>query len=497
MPEPPRILIADDERSIRLALEAGLTVSGFSVKCVRTGGEAVSATRQEAYDAVICDIFMPDGDGLSVVRELRAVSPALPIILITAQGSLELAVSAKAEGASDFLAKPFEVEALAALLRRYIAAQREVESAAQETNSLCDDLSHSGLVGRSAAMVAVYKLIAHAAYTDATVMVMGESGTGKELVARAVHQLSSRAARPFVAVNCSGLTDTLLEAELFGHTKGAFTGATGDRAGLFEAADSGTLFLDELASTSATFQASLLRALQSGEVRRVGSTQVRRVNARVIGASNAPLRELVAAGSFRADLFYRLSVLTIELPPLRERAGDIGMLAHHFLRRASGDTQPPFRLTREAIEALCAYSFPGNVRELENALMRAAALSSHRLITINCLPPHIAQAHAAPVVSGAPHAHIAHITVNDWPTIDEVQRRYLQLVLGEVGGSRRRAAAVLGLTRRTVQRLIAKYQLAASDEDEVEQEDLRDPVVDAASDRDDDPEDAPEEKEVC
>jgi len=468
MSESPQILVADDERSIRLALEAGLAVSGFRVTCVRSGREAIVAARAQTFDAVVCDVFMPDGDGLEVVRELRSTAPATPIILITAQGSLELAVRAKSGGASDIIAKPFEVEALAALLRRYIAAGREAEAAsALAEQSLFDELSESGLVGRSAAMVAVYKLIAHAADTDATALVTGESGTGKELVARAIHNFSARARKPFVAVNCSGLTDTLLESELFGHVKGAFTGANTDRAGLFEAADGGTLFLDELASTSAAFQASLLRALQSGEVRRVGSTQTRRVDVRVIGASNAPLRRMVEAGSFRPDLFYRLSVLTVDLPPLRDRAGDIELLAHHFLRRASGDRPPPLRLTQEAADALCAYHFPGNVRELENALTRAVALSSNRLITLDCLPPHIACPHATEdaKVSGDIRRQI---NVDDWPTMDELQRRYLQLALDNVEGNRRRAAAVLGLTRRTVQRLIAKYQLAAPADNEAE-----------------------------
>jgi transcriptional regulator with GAF, ATPase, and Fis domain len=282
-------------------------------------------------------------------------------------------------------------------------------------------------------------------------LITGESGTGKELVARAAHSLSARANRPFIAVNCSGLTDTLLEAELFGHIKGAFTGATSDREGLFEAADGGVLFLDELASTSPTFQAGLLRVLQSGEVRRVGSTQTRRVNVRVIGASNAPLREMVAAERFRADLFYRLSVLTIDMPPLRERMGDIEMLSQHFLRRQTGGR--PHHLTREAAEALRHYQFPGNVRELENALIRAVALATDHLITLDCLPPHIARSQSSASADSS-----RDITA-DRPTMDELQRRYLQLVLTESGGNRRRAAKALGLDRRTIQRLIAKYRL--------------------------------------
>lgn len=465
MSRPPHILVADDERSIRLMLETGLTLNGFYVTCTRTGRETLEAARTHAFDAVISDIYMPDGNGLQVVRELRATNPKIPIILITAQGSLELAVEAVAEGASDFVAKPFEIAAIAALLRRYLDANREAEvPPPPEGESLLVELSRSRLVGRSPAMVAVYKLIAQAARSETTVLVMGESGTGKELVARAIHDFSSRAQKPFVSVNCSGLTDTLLEAELFGYTKGAFTGAAGEHAGLFEAADGGTLFLDELASTSPAFQTSLLRALECGEVRRVGSTQVRHVNVRIIGASNAPLRELVAVGGFRADLFYRLSVLTIDLPPLRVRTGDVDLLAGHFLRRFGDEGRSALRLSRESSEALGAYSFPGNVRELENALRRGAALSSDGLITLDCLPPEIAA--AAGAADPASAAEAERKLVSDRPTMDELQRRYLQFILNEVGGNRRRAASVLGLDRRTIQRLIARYQLSAPADDE-------------------------------
>src|SRR5215813_6585139 len=451
----PHILVADDERSIRLTIETGLTLNGFRVTCARTGREAIQAARDSQFDAVISDIFMPDGDGLEVLRSLRAISPTIPIILITAQGSVELAVRAVSEGASDFIAKPFEVAALAALVRSHLKARAEAEPAdAAHEGVLINDFSDSGLIGRSAAMVNVYKLIAHAARTDATVLLLGESGTGKELVARAVHHFSARADKPFLAVNCSGLTDTLLEDELFGHTRGAFTGATKDRAGFFEAADGGSLFLDELASTSASFQTSLLRVLQLGEVRRVGSTEARRVNVRVIGASNAPLDQLVSSGQFRADLFYRLSVLTIELPPLRERAGDVDLLARHFLDRAGAQSQ--LTLSQEAADALNAYAFPGNVRELENAMTRAVALCSGGLITLDCLPPNIS-AQSRSAVS----ANSSVSLIDDRPTMEELERRYLELVLTEVGGNRRRAASVLGLNRRTVQRLIARHSLFA------------------------------------
>ena len=472
MEEKPHILVVDDEPSIRLALEAGLTVNGFRVTVARSGREALTKARETDFAAVLSDIYMPEGDGLEVVRELHASQPALPIILLTAQSSVELAVQAVAEGAADFVAKPFEVADLAALLRRHLEARRENEATAGAT--LPEDFSRTGLVGRSPAMASVYKLVAHAARTPATVLVLGESGTGKELIARAIHQFSPRAVQPFIAVNCSGLTDTLLESEFFGHAKGAFTGANQERGGLFEAADGGTLFLDELASTSAAFQASLLRALQQGEVRRVGATQARRVNARVIGASNAPLRQLVAAGSFRADLFYRLSVLSIELPPLRERNGDVGLLSGYFLQRLGQTAQKPLRLTDEAARVLAAHSFPGNVRELENALLSASAFASNGIITLDCLPHHIIETNTTTAgVLPAVHTRTTLFSDVDRPTMDELQRRYLRLVLSEVKGNRRHAAQVLGLNRRTIQRLIIRYGLIElAEEEEADSEDL-------------------------
>ncbi|HEU0185434.1 MAG TPA: sigma-54 dependent transcriptional regulator [Blastocatellia bacterium] len=468
--DTPHILIADDDRAIRMTLEAGLALNGFLVTAVSSGREAIEAARKKSFAAVVCDIFMPDGDGMDVVRELGVISPQTPVILITAQGSIDLTVHALSEGASDFIAKPFEIGALVDLLKRYVAARSEMaetEELETEASLLFNDGAGAGLVGRSPAMVAVYKLIAQAARADATALITGESGTGKELVARAIHQFSARSNKPFIAVNCSGLTDTLLESELFGYMKGSFTGANSDRPGLFEAADGGTLFLDELGSTSPAFQASLLRVLQSGETRRIGSPTPRIVNVRVIGASNVSLRALADSGAFRPDLFYRLSVLSFNLPPLRERGDDIDLLALHIVRRLSGDAGPALRLTREVIDAIRSYPFPGNVRELENALTHAAALASKGQITLDCLPEHIAEA-AKALKEETTTAGLFDI-IADWPTMEELQRRYLQLMLTRCDGNRSRAASALGLDRRTVQRMLAKYQIPSSDDENVEQ----------------------------
>ncbi|HQR32679.1 MAG TPA: sigma-54 dependent transcriptional regulator [Blastocatellia bacterium] len=460
----PKILVADDDRLIRMTLETGLTLNGFQVSLARSGRETIAAAREQNFDAVISDIYMPDGNGLEVVRELRATQPLLPVILMTAQGELDVTVQALAEGANDIIAKPFEIAMLVSVLQKHLGANRE-KTAAQDSQPEAD-FSRSGLVGRSAAMIDVYKLIAYAARTDVTVMITGESGTGKELAARAIHEFSARKTQPFIAVNCSGLTDTLLEAELFGHTKGSFTGANTDRTGFFEAADGGTLFLDELASTSQAFQASLLRVLQSGEVRRVGATATRRVNVRVIGASNSPLRELAERGGFRPDLYYRLSVLTIDLPPLRERAGDIELLAQHLLRRNSAGNPAPI-LSQEVVEALLGYRFPGNVRELENALKRASALSTNGVVTLDCLPPYIVAEGGNASTDSTPGESLQNLAT-DWPTLEELERRYLQLVLEKVHGNRQHASDLLGTARRTVQRLIARYGLGTSEESAIE-----------------------------
>jgi two-component system response regulator AtoC len=475
MTQAPQILVADDDRLIRLTLDAGLSLYGFNVSLARSGREALDAAMEKKFDGIISDVYMADGDGLMVLRELRSSQPDTPIILMTAVGSVNLAVRAIEEGATDFIAKPFEVEAIADLLRRHLKARDETGSrhhspphSPEEESGAAPlaawpegDFSGSGLIGRSPAMVKTYKLIAHAARIDATVLITGESGVGKELVARAIHDFSARRDKPFIAINCSGLTDTLLEAELFGHAKGAFTGAAGERAGLFEAADGGTLFLDEMASTSAAFQASLLRVLQSGEVRRVGSTQIRRVNVRVVGATNMPLRELAEKGRFRSDLYYRLSVLTIDLPPLRERMGDVELLAQHFLRKLGGTAST--YLTREALDALRSYHFPGNVRELENALIRAVAIATTGPITLDCLPPHIAYSNPKPPPSTENPIHNLAV---DWPSMDELQRRYLALALEKNHGNRQHTADILGITRRTIQRLIARYNLSAAHESE-------------------------------
>jgi DNA-binding NtrC family response regulator len=430
-----------------MALEVPLRLSGYEVVSAAGGREAIELGKQHKFDVVLTDIFMPDVRGIEVVREFRRLSPDTRIIAMTAQGSVEVALEAIEEGAFDFIAKPFDADEVLALVAR--ATRRDAASAKPAEGE--QDFSASGLIGHSPQMVRAYKLTAHAARTGATVLIEGESGTGKELIARAIHNFSDRADKPFTAVNCGALTETLLEAELFGHTRGSFTGATADRAGLFESTDGGTILLDELGTTSPSFQASLLRVIQEREVRRIGSRETRRTNVRVIGATNTDLQELVEAGMFRRDLFYRLSVLVIKLPPLRERgAEDIERLTHHFLLKHNQRSGEQHGITEEALALLARYDWPGNVRELENTIEHAVAVCSDHLITVEDLRARI----TGDVASESAVSKPAISLCDDRPTLDELSRRYIRLVLSETNGNKSRAAEILGVNRRTLYRYL-------------------------------------------
>ncbi len=433
-----------------MTLEVPLRMSGYEVATATCGREAIEIGQQKRFDVVLTDIYMPDINGLEVVREFRKLHPDTKIIAVTAQGSLEIAMQAIEEGAFDFIAKPFDIDEVLALVKR--AAQHSNTTQAVEPDDEAD-FSASGLIGHSPGMVRAYKLTAHAARTNATVLIEGESGTGKELIARAIHQHSARARRPFVAVNCSAMTESLLESELFGYTRGSFTGASTDRSGLFESAEGGTIFLDELSGTSQSFQASLLRVLQEREVRPIGSREARKINVRVIGATNVNLESLVERNEFRADLFYRLTVLSISLPPLRERGmDDIALLAHHFLRKYAQTHHDKVRISEEAIDLLARYTWPGNVRELENTIEHAAAVCVDHIITINDLPPRIRE--RAGATAPASNGHVSVSLIDDRPLLAELERRYVQLILSENNFNKSRAAEILGIDRRTIYRYL-------------------------------------------
>ncbi|MBA2335479.1 MAG: sigma-54-dependent Fis family transcriptional regulator [Blastocatellia bacterium] len=443
-----RVLVADDERGARMALEAPLRLRGFEVVAVASGQVAVEIGQKDFFDVLLTDVYMPGMNGLEVVREFRRFSPETKIIVMTGQGSMETAMQAVEQGAFDFIAKPFDIEEVLSLVRR----ATEPQNAPIEAKENEPDFSASGIIGHSPQIVRVYKLIARAARTKSTVLIEGETGTGKELAARAIHQNSERAVKPFVAVNCSALTETLLESELFGYAKGSFTGAGSDRAGLFESANGGTIFLDEIGSASLSLQASLLRVLQEQEIRRVGANDARKIDARVIAASNQNLEGLVESGEFRADLFYRLSVLTIPIPPLRTRGcEDLELLVNHLLKKHAGAGNAPLKISEEAIEVLSRYEWTGNVRELENAVEYAMAVCSGDVITVSDLPERIA-ANAAPAAKQFSQKPIS--LADDRPTIEELTRRYVSIVLAENAGNKTKAAEILGVNRRTLYRYL-------------------------------------------
>ena len=432
-----------------MALETPLRLSGYEVTAATCGREAIALGQGKRFDVALTDIFMPDINGIEVVREFRRFSPDTKIIAVTAQGSLELAMQAIEEGAFDFIAKPFDIDEVLALVNR---AARHSTTAQADSPDPGQDFSASGLIGHSPQMARAYKLTAHAARTNATVLIEGESGTGKELIARAIHRHSRRANRPFIAVNCSAIPETLLESELFGYTRGSFTGAVTDRPGLFESADGGSVFLDELGGTSQSFQASLLRVLQEKEVRRIGAAVPRKVDVRVIGATNIHLEELVERGEFRSDLFYRLSVLVIALPPLRERgAEDVSLLAHHFLKKYGREHGEQVHIGADALDLLSRYPWPGNVRELENTIEHAAAVCAERLITVSDLPRRVIE-RALPPAPRSPHAHVS--LIEDRPRLADLERRYVRLILAETDGNKSRAAEILGIDRRTIYRFL-------------------------------------------
>ena len=447
--EGARVLVVDDDQSSRDLLSRILSGAGHRVTAVADGREAIAALDAgEPPDVVISDIRMSEVDGLQVTDAYRARAPDTPVILVTAFGNIDGAMDAIRRGAADYISKPYDVDAIQLVVARALK-QREL---AAENRSLRRGLREKyrleNVVGRSEAMLQVYKTAARVASTDATVLIQGESGTGKEVVARAIHAASPRAAGPFVAVDCGAIAEGVQESEPFGHARGAFTGAQQARRGLFEEAQGGTLFLDEIGDVGPNLQARLLRALQEGTIRRVGTNESIAVDVRVVAASNRDLEAAVKEASFRADLYYRLAVVTIRIPPLRERREDIPLLAEHFAHkhgRAEGSAISP-----AARDLLVAYDWPGNVRELENVVARALALNPSGVIMPEDLPE--------AVHGERPLAPERAPDVSDRPTLEELERRYAAQVLQETGGNKTRAAEVLGIDRKTLYRILGERE---------------------------------------
>jgi DNA-binding NtrC family response regulator len=453
--KPPNILVVDDDPVTCELLCEVFTHEGFDTTFKYSGEEALELLATFQPSLLLSDIRMKTRlDGLSLLELVGRDYSSMPVVLMTAFGSIETAIRAVKEGAFDYISKPFNIDELVAIVRRALTNG----TGRQPSAVLEDEGRTSGLVGRSPSMLEVYKMIARVSDSPAAVLVTGESGTGKELVARAIHTHSPRAAAPFVAVNCGALTETLLESELFGHVKGSFTGATSNKRGIFEHAGEGTVFLDEVSETSPALQVKLLRVLQEREVVPVGGTEIIKVRGRVIAASNGDLEKLSAAGVFRRDLFYRLNVIQLHLPPLIERRDDIPLLVAHFILKHSIMGQPPATIDEEAMRALSTYSWPGNVRELENVIERAITLSQGARITSDDLPPGIRLDHSS---DGIPPLSADDLTdlFSGLPSLDELERRYILHVLDATGSNRKRAAEILGINRKTLYRMAARFEI--------------------------------------
>jgi two-component system response regulator AtoC len=450
-----RMLVAEDDAVARDLLCEILRADGFDVEAVDDGAGAIERASTGRYDLVLSDVRMERAGGFDVLRAFTEKAPSTPVILITAFGDVTGAMEAIQRGAYDYVSKPFNVEELRLTVARAIERKRLSAEAQSTTGGVVQKARPAEIEGKSPRMLEVYKLVARVASTSATVLVVGESGTGKELVARAIHSHSTRSTAPFVPVNCTALSESLLESELFGHTRGAFTGAIAAKRGLFEMADGGTLFLDEIGDMGPKMQAQLLRTLQDGEVRPVGSAESIKVDVRLVCATNRDLEAEVKAARFREDLYFRINVVTVKLPPLRDRAGDIPILVTHFLAKvARREGRTEASISREALDLLCRYPWPGNVRELENAIDRAVAVAKGNVILPSDLP--------ADVSGGAPPAPAG--IIDDRPTLSELERRYIALVLAECSGNKKKAAERLGIDRRTLYRALERSGEATEDD---------------------------------
>ena len=449
-----RILVVDDEPVARTLTERSLSNHGYVVASEDGALPALARLRREPFDLVMSDLKMPEHDGLYLLERVRERHPGVVVIIMTGHGSIETAVEAMRQGAYDYVVKPLRPEEIVHCVGRALEHRHLSNEVTALRRELRDKYSVENMVGASAAMQAVHRFIGVVSATDGTVLIQSETGTGKELLARAIHYQSPRRERRFVKVNCSVLSETLIESELFGHEKGAFTGAVATKHGLFHAAHHGALFLDEIGELPASPQSKLLQVIEHGVFRRIGSTEEQAVDVRIIAATNRDLTAEVEQGRFRADLYHRVSVLTIDLPPLRERLDDIPLLVHHFLRRyRKGDEGSG--VAPEVMEAFARYRWPGNVRELQNVIERAVTFAGDRQIVLADLPDHFSSPlAAAPEPAGRGNAPPPR-------SLEEVERDYVADVLRATAGNKTRAAQILGVTRVTLRKKIAKYGLTA------------------------------------
>ncbi len=457
-----RVLVVDDELSMREFLAILLDGEGYLVDQADSAEDALSRMAQEYYDLVISDVSMPGLGGIELLGRIKTDSPDTAVLMITAFTTAEQAVEAMKLGAYDYIGKPFKVEEVKVLVRKALEKRSLVQENKRLKAEVQERFGFSGLIGKSKHMREVYDLIAKVSHSTANVLISGESGTGKELAAKAIHYNSPRKNAPFVAVNCGAIPDTLIESELFGHAKGAFTGAIADRPGLFEQAEGGTLFLDEIGELPLLLQAKLLRVLQEREFRRVGGGVSIKADVRIVAASNRNLEEQVREGTFREDLFYRLNVVQIRMPSLKERAEDIPALVEHFYKKYAIWSGSGEIITPEALHALFNYQFPGNVRELENLVERCVVLGS-RVISLDCLPQFVREGPIA--VRPCSEMEVPDEGMDLQAFLDTLERKLLVQALEKSGGVKKRAAVLLGMTFRSFRYRLAKFGMEDEDQD--------------------------------
>ena len=453
MNQKPSLLVVDDESGILDTLRILLRNEGFEVTTAQGGKAGLEQIRSGTHDIILSDVRMPQVSGLDILTAAREQDPMTPVILMTAQASLQSAISAVNSGAFYYIQKPFSNDELVAILRRaceYRAVKVENTQLKQEIRRRDKAPAIARPIGKSKRFLDVLKLAEHVAPTDSTVLIQGESGTGKEVIARYIHNLSSRNDGPFMSINCGALPENLLESELFGHVKGSFTGAVRDKQGLFAAARGGSFFLDEVGEMPASLQVKLLRVLQEREAIPVGATEAIPVDVRIIAATNRELEEEIRRGNFRSDLFYRLNVIAINLPPLRERRDDLLLLIEALLQNLATETgTEPKALAAEALDAVMVYEWPGNVRELDNALEHAVVLTRGNLIEASSLPERITKRRKEPLVAERSYRN---------PTLEVIERAYIMWVLQAEGGNKTRAAEVLGIDPSTLYRKLSRYE---------------------------------------
>lgn len=448
MNDSARILLIDDEAPSREALTLLLKGGGYIVVSAASGAEAAPLLTGERFDIVITDLILPDTNGLDILRTIKGTFPTTEVILITGHASAETAVSAMKEGAFDYITKPLNIDELKLIIGKALEKSRLVLENVYLRKQLAEKFEFANIIGNSPAMQKLFSRMRKIIDTDSTVLLLGESGTGKELVAKAIHFNGPRKEKPFIAVHCGAIPENLLESELFGHEKGAFTGAIRDKVGKFEAANRGTIFLDEIVTMPMHLQTKLLRVLQEQEIERVGSTKPIKLDVRVVSATNVDLEEEVQKGNFREDLYYRLNVIPIVIPPLRERVQDVLPLVRHFLDKyCTGMNRPAMDITKEALMAMEQYHWPGNVRELENAIERTVALADGSQITLEDLPPNIGK---APKDTDLVTPRLTEEGLDLAKIVNEIERRLVSEALALAGGVKARAAAMLKINRTTL-----------------------------------------------